>query len=39
MCTGCNGFLDFSVFQYLKSMKPFPKAIEINEIVTFSADS
>ena len=40
MCTGCNGFLDFSVFQHLKSMEPFPMAvIEINEIATLLADS
>ena len=31
--------IDFSVFRHLKSMKPFPMAIEINEIATLSADS
>ena len=39
VCTGCNRFLDCSVFLHLKSMKPFPMAIEINEIATFLADS
>ena len=37
--TGCNGFLHLSVFRHLKSMKPFPMAIEINQIATLSADS
>ena len=31
--------IDFSVFLHLKSMKPFPMAIEINEIATLSTNS
>ena len=31
--------IDFSMFRHLKSMKPFPMAIEINEIATLLADS